>query len=518
MLNKFKAKLSILILASAMSLPVLAADDSSDSPDPTPLGSTLKDLEITKKELNAMGNADNLLPSNAPSKKLSMSESIALALRYNSSVQIAEIDRITQKFNLYQAANEFEIQYALTASYNAQQARVNNLSIPTYGSTVTPVASLNNHYGGNYTVQMNNPTSNGLYNPGLNLTVTQPLLRGFGKDVTTATYYNAIDQEEANKLLLKSTLISNVSTIIQDYRTIVTNQYNVETNKLGLDNYSDTLKSVKALIVAGRKAPSDIVQAESDYTTQEVNVEQAENSVITSKLTLVSSIGLPPQINFTVPNDVEDIKPVKLDAQLLFNIALENNPTYLTQKLVVRQNERNLLVARDNMRTQLDATINANTGNGSGGRANAGLPSLSNNRNTLLAVGFQLTVPINDFALKSALISAQTTLSESKVALTAAKFQLMNNIINDITNVQSNYKQVVLAINSVNLAQKNQDILNAQYKLGLKSTFEVNEQLKNLLSDRSQLINAKITYLNSLTQLYSDMGILLEKYNIKVRY
>lgn len=460
----------------------------------------------------------NLLSEKGVPKKLSLEEAILLALRYNTNIQSGEIDRVLQKFSLRQAANEFEVQYALTVGYNASQTRSNGLSSGTDLSTVTPSMSLNNHYGGNYTLQMNNPTTDGTYNPGLNLTVTQPLMRGFGKAVTLAPYYNAVDQEIANKLSLKNTLISSISSIITDYRNLIGSQYDVKTSQIGLDNYAETLRSVKALIKAGRKAPSDIVQAQSDYTSQEVNLERTKNNVVLSKLTLVNNIGLAPQINFVVPEDVKDIKQITLDAKALFGIALENNPAYLIAQLNVRQQERLLLIARDNMRIQLDATVNLNTGNGSGTGPNQGFASLSNNYNTMTQVGFLLTVPIQDFSLKSALISAQTSLSEAQINLAAAKRQLMNSIINDVTNVRSNYKQVQLAINSVKLADQNQRILNAKYKLGMQSTFEVNQQLKNLLDQRSQLIRAKIDYLNSLTQLYVDTGTLLDKYQIQVRY
>ncbi len=462
--------------------------------------------------------ASNLLFSEGVPKKLSLEEAILLALRYNTSIQNSEIDRISQKFSLRAAANEFEVQYALTAAYNASQTRANGESSGTDLSNVSPTVSLNNHYGGNYALQMNNPTTIGTYNPGLNLTITQPIMRGFGTAVTLAPYYNAVDQEVANKLSLKNTLISEVGGIINDYRNLIGSQYDVKTSEIGLENYEDTLRSVKALIKAGRKAPSDIIQAQSDYTSQEVTLESSKNQVVLNKLQLVNNIGLQPQVNFSVPEDVKDLKQVKLNSKALYGIALENNPTYLTAKLQVRQNERLLLIARDNMRIQLDATVNLNTGNGTTTGPNQGFASLSNNYNTTTGVGFLLTVPIQDFNLKSAVISAQSTLAESKISLAAAQRSLMNSIINDVTNARSNYKQVQLAINSVKLAEQNQRILNAKYKLGMQSTFEVNQQLKNLLDQRGQLITAKIRYLNSITQLYVDTGTLLGKYHIEVRY
>src|SRR3990167_2930256 len=47
---------------------------------------------------------------------LSLREAILLALRYNPTIQNAELDRIIQRYNLRLAENEFELQFALAGT------------------------------------------------------------------------------------------------------------------------------------------------------------------------------------------------------------------------------------------------------------------------------------------------------------------------------------------------------------------------------------------------------------------
>ena len=71
---------------------------------------------------------------------------------------------------------------------------------------------------------------------------------------------------------------------------------------------------------------------------------------------------------------------------------------------------------------------------------------------------------------------------------------------------------------ALEIQNKNQDFLNAKLKYGLVSTFQVTDQQSQLNSARQNLISAKISYLNSVTRLYVDMGTLLTEWNIEVIY
>lgn len=481
-------------------------------------------VDVSKQYLN-LEATDNLDPKQIANSilqdatPLDIKESIFLALRYNPDVQNSELGRIVDKFNLRQAQNEFELQWALNGTAAVGYTRTAGESASSRSTTLTPATSLNGIYGTNYSLTMNNPTdSSGIYNPGINLQIIQPLLRGFGKDVTLASLMDAEDQELISRLSFKRSLISVVTNVINNYRSLIQQQNNIKTAQLSLENYQMTIKNDKALIRAGRKAPTEVLSAEADYASEKLNYQRTINSVITARYTLLDSIGLPPETKIKVPSDVDVKNPIVPDREAALEIALKNNIQYQSDLLGINITRRALMIAEDNARPLLNLTIDASTGNGTGTRPNSGLRSLSNNKNTNVGASLALNVPIDDYALKGAIINAKVALSNAKINLIAQRRRLKTTIFNNITDVESNMKEISLSRTALELKEKDQEILNAKLRAGLVSTFEVTTRQQELNTARREYINAKITYLNSLTTLFENMGITLEKWDIDVIY
>lgn len=462
-----------------------------------------------------------LLPAQAgfaQAKKLLLEEAIFLSLRYNPNVQNGEIQRVVDKFNLRVAENEFEWQYALNASYQKNEATTAGVHSRSESSTFTPAATLNGVYGTTYSLTMTNPTTNGIYNPGINATITQPFLRGFGMAVTLAPLYNAYDNEKQSRLLLKSTVIQDVVNVIQAYRAVILAQNNLKTSELALKAYQSTIDADNARIRSGQKAPVDVLEAQAQYATEEVNYQNAKNAVLTTKLQLLNQIGLPPETEIIIPADIEEIVPLEPTVNDSFKVTLENNTQYLSDLLGINILKRQLLVATDANRPSLDFTLDATTGNGSGTGFNSGLDSLINGKNTNVIGMFNLQVPIDNYPLKQQIINSQISLSKAEISLQAEVRQLKTTIINNINDVVSNLKQIQLAENALKLREKDQEKLNVRLKYGLVSTFEVTTKQRELNDARQRLITAKVQYLNSLTVLYANMGIILDEWKINIIY
>lgn len=183
------------------------------------------------------------MPLSPIGKTLTLQEAVALSLRYNVDVKSQEFQRVSDKFSLRVAQNEFELQYALIGSFSQSGSRSSGSSSTSRTSALTPSTSLKTAYGTKYSLQMNNPTTQGhpsttgTYNPGIDLTINQPLLRGAGRDVNLISLYNAEDRELSSKLQLKQTLESTVSKVVQSYRNLILTQNDVVTAMLALDNY-----------------------------------------------------------------------------------------------------------------------------------------------------------------------------------------------------------------------------------------------------------------------------------------
>jgi outer membrane protein TolC len=167
---------------------------------------------------------------------LTLREAILLALRYNPNIQNAELDRIIQRYQLRLANNEFELQYALGASGVTQRNTFSGVGSATTNTLVaSPELNLKTKAGTTASLTIDNNASiyNG-YNPILNFSLTQPLLRGLNPSVNKAALLNAIDNEWLNKLNLQQAVIDQITQVIIAYRALILSINNLQNQRLQL--------------------------------------------------------------------------------------------------------------------------------------------------------------------------------------------------------------------------------------------------------------------------------------------
>jgi len=361
---------------------------------------------------------------------LSLQEAILLALRYNPDVQNEEIQRIADKFALRVAQNAYELQYALLGSANISSFRVAGDSETIHSADLSPAVGLQGVYGTEYGLEMNNVATNGNYNPGVNATIIQPLIRGFGKEVTLAPLEIAEVTELISRLTLKKTLMQTVANVISNYNSLVQSQNDVEIARLSLQSYKSTIDLDNALIKAGRKAPTEVLQAQAQYASREVDLQNSENTVQSNMLSLMNTLGLSPDIKFSITKELPVEKFKNFDFDDCYAIAAQNNIELLVTKLNLKTAKKQLLLAEDGARVQLDLTLSAATGNGVGADFNSGFASLTNNKNSELSAGLTLAVPIDNYALKQSVLDAKLLVKKSKINVETAERVLKSTIMN----------------------------------------------------------------------------------------
>jgi len=162
------------------------------------------------------------------SRHLTLREAILLALRYNPNIQSAELDRIIQRYQLRLAHNEFELQYALAGTALVEKSTYSGVGNATTNRYLgTPEFNLKTKLGGQVSLSMdNNVAGIGGYNPLMNFTYTQPLLRGFGKAVNEASLLDAEDADWLNQLNLTQSVIDQVTQVITAYRSLILSSNN----------------------------------------------------------------------------------------------------------------------------------------------------------------------------------------------------------------------------------------------------------------------------------------------------
>ncbi|MCC5791475.1 MAG: TolC family protein [Legionellaceae bacterium] len=454
-------------------------------------------------------------------QKLSLRDAILLALRYNPNIQSAELDRIIQRYQLRLAENAFELQYALAGSANFNQDHFQGVGRQQSKSALaTPELRLNGSLGTRLSLTMDNQVDTyDNYHPMLNFSLTQPLLRGFGREVNLASLADSRDNEQYNQLALHQSVADQITNVINAYYSLVQslNTYHIQQKQLAeaQKTYADNRKKIKA----GQLESSANIQQSYQIESLSLAVEQAQNDYHNAQQNLLQSIGLDPQSRIRIEQQLTERPMTIPNLPDAIAIGLKNNLQYQAQLLALRADRRALLVAQNEQRWQLDVSANIHSGLTTDVTTNmSGLRGIYNGRNISQSARINLTIPLNDVAQKNKLISAKVRLEKNRIQLLASKRALMTNITNHVHTIHSLAKRYQLAQKQVKLAIQSYELEKKKQQAGIASSLDVNNTQNQLIQAQNGLISAKIAWLNQIAALERLLGTTLARWQIHLRF
>lgn len=461
-----------------------------------------------------------------PVLHISLRDAILLSLRYNQTVQSAELNRVVQKFSLAVARNMFELQYNLTGGATGSQSMSNGI-VPWNVSrnfNLTPNISLKTHYGTQLTFAMTNPLvwstgqSGYIFNPSATFSLTHPILRGSGRLINEAPLIQAYNSEAVNKLGYKNTVMSDITTIITDYRNVVGQENSLIISQDALKSAKQTVANNKIRIQNGFMAPSENVQAEANAANQELQVVTTKNAVIQAKLQLLQDMGLSIDTQIEVDKTIETDNVTYPVGEQARCILLTHNISYLSALLNIRNTKLSVLQAEDSQRWQLDFNASFAQGPGGGSGPNAGFKSLFNGFNASRSVGLTFNIPIDNLPSQQGYVSAKVGYDQAKLSLKQLEISLEIQLNATLQNLDAAKQQIAIAKRAEDLAnQSYQDSLK-KLQYGKVSVFEVTTLQTNLVSAQSTYISNQINYLNQVATYQQNLGITLDVWNIRLKY
>jgi outer membrane protein TolC len=457
-------------------------------------------------------------------RTLSLIETIQLAIRENPNVQRSQLEHVMEKFSLEVEQWQFHPHFKLEAEKDTTQTySVDESGMVTQNKTgINGEMSWLSPIGSQLTLtSANNITGN--YNPGLTLSVMQPLMRGFGKPIVEAALYDARDSEKISRLSVEETLRSTVTLVINAYLDVIAAENNLTVDKQALERAHQTVTQTQLFIKGGHKAGVELVTVQADEANAETRLENDKNTLDQARYALLTEIGIDPNTS-VVFSSIDLSKLIAsyhvptLDEAKQF--ILSNDIQYQIDQITFNGvTKRNIATAEDNTRWQLNLTANVATGNGTGGGGdNAGINSLINGVNRTDSVMLNLSIPIDDKPAKVAVARAKIAEQEAAVALQQEKWSKETNVINGWNSIYSAKRSLQFAENAEQLQQKSYHVSFQKYTFGLIDSIELHTSQQQLVSSQQALIFARINYLKSLVNMDKLIGNTLKTWDVQVRY
>lgn len=495
-------------------------------------------LEIWINPAMAEGVSPSSLPTpgqNQPTPsgvELTLDQVIQLVVQQNRDLKNAALDRIIQRQQLRAAESKFNPRWTPAVGVNlthslspgrsvsgfnrlSENSQETTLSTPNLG--LGQIYTLNQRTTLNRTVQLSGDlltrigtrfflTVEPLNPQTFNLTVTQPLLRGFGRSVHEASVQTARLVDQKNQLTLRQTLIDKITETITAYRELIRDQEAVRIQERSLVSKQRQYEVIQALVQAGRRPQVDLVEAEQTIANTQRQLLQAQNALAQSNTNLLKLIDTSEIVQVRVaPNTIEQlVQKIQPNVDnLTIAAALEtaylHRPDYLQAKVDIATERLNLLVAKDNQRWQLDLQGNTSLG-----------PT------SQISTGLVLSRTFGDPNLTTAVVERQVGIQKNQNRLAQLTERIRQEIADELRNMQSGWQQIQAAEKARQFAEQQLEIAREKFKRGIGNTtiFEVLRKEDDVVDARNSELNARIDLLAAIVAVDQVLGTTLQTWNI----
>jgi outer membrane protein len=392
-------------------------------------------------------------------------------------------------------------------------------------------------------------TVNPFTNSSLDLTVTQPLLQGFGLALNNRNIRVAKNNIKAADYVFRQQLINSVANVVQLYWTLVAANSTVNVNQQAVAVAQKLYDDNKKQVEIGTLAPIEVVRAEAQLATAQQALVAAQSAVLQLEAVLKSALSrnglasLPILEAHVIPTDpiripeTEAIQPV----QDLVSRALDNRPDVAQSRIQLNNADIILSGTRNALLPSLsfvgDMRSNALVGSQNtveGVNATTGLlstppiadPFFVGGYGTVLAqlfgrnfptysVGLSLTIPLRNRAAQANLATASVNLRQNQLLLQRQINQIRVDVQNAITAVNQARTQYEAAVKGRVLQEQTLDADQKKLALGATTVYQVIQDQRDLTTAAAAEVTAQATYAGARVQLDVATGSTLANNNVE---
>jgi outer membrane protein len=455
----------------------------------------------------------SVVPAETPQKgqrlELKLQDAVFLALQNNRTLKNAYLQRIIARENLQQEEDKFipdlSPQVQISFRRNHTGILTTNTGDLGLGTTVSVGIPTGGELQANWT-GIGLAGSEDSLGQNFSVSFNQPLLRGFGSDINKASISIARLEEQKDLFQLKSTLIDTITNTVIDYRGLIQAQEELKIQQQALASAKRQLEITQAFIDAGRRARVDLIPNQTAVANREVDLLAAQNRLQEAQLQLLQTLDLNQNLELIALETPQVEKFVLPSPTEILNLALANNPSYLSTWLDLDIAQLNLSLIEDNRRWNLNLNLSYdNNISGISDNSSEFIGSLNLNREFF-----------GNLRLERETVRSQIVLQQTQNNLEEARSTLQIQVQNGIREVNFRLTEVEQARRATQLSQQQLEIEREKLRLGRGSIIDAIRFEEDLVNAANRELNAVIAYLNALTRLEQTIGTTLETWNVSI--
>ncbi len=369
----------------------------------------------------------------------------------------------------------------------------------------------------------------------LNLTLTQPLLNGFGTNATRAQIIIAENLRDQTAVGFEVEIIRLMADVELAYWELVATRRAIAVTVQSLELAERLLEETRQRVEVGTSAPIDMVQSEATVATRHQELIYANNAASNAEDNLKALLGfdLPHEWQVRVEaTDSYNIDPFLPELEESIEIALQKRPAIIQQELEMERLNTNVKVARNAALSRLDLTGSYGWGGVSGtstitdpetgepvtiregwGDAAGQVFDFDFPRWT---VGLNFSVPMGNHRAKEQLAATRYQRDRSGAQLAALKQEITRQVRFAVRALEDGVAAIDAAVASRRLAVRNLEAEQTKFNNGLSTNFQVSEIQDALASAQFAEIQARVGYRKAIATYFASTGTFLEAKHVEI--
>jgi len=375
------------------------------------------------------------------------------------------------------------------------------------------------------------------YRPGTSVTLTQPLLRGRGRDVSLRFLRIAKINQKESRLLFEQQVLETIYGTSRLYYDLVSLGENVLVKQEALRAATKLREDDQDQVNLGTVAPIDLVQAKALESSSRFDLIQAQGLykqqeiIVRNQLLRMASPVFTAQFSEIVPTDKilvpNELEP--LDVPALVQQAEARRPDLAQAGLQVQAGKISVNASRNAALAQLNVYANVETRGASEqpyeqlGSTGTGLPTNPQNFalggldvSTIYQAGVQLTLPLRNRVAASDAARDTVELRQVQARTEKLAASIRQDVETSVVALQTAEAAYQAATASRDYQQQLLDAERDKLSVGQSTDLNVLQNEAYLAQALSTEIAARSNYMKARLALDHALGDLLEKNNVEL--
>jgi outer membrane protein TolC len=383
------------------------------------------------------------------------------------------------------------------------------------------------------------------YTSSFGVTVTQPLLRGFGIDLNRRFIRIGKNTEQMADDIFRYQASVTVAGVIRLYTDLVSLNEDLRVKQQTLATAQRLAEDNANKVDQGTLAPVELTRAQAQVAAARQDLVNSQGFVLQQELILKSvltrDLSSDPLVHDAriVPTDPVTVAPVPTQTSAeLERIALQFRPDYLAATRQLTNTQISLEGTRNAVRPEIDIVANAiNSGLagganslyttapgaiapgpgtllGYGGNYGSALGQIFRRDYPTYSIGLNLTLPLRNRQAEADLARDELQLRQTQVRNRQLENQVRVQVEDALIALQRSKAAYEAATETRKLQEQSLEIEQERFNVGLSTNFLVIQYQSYVAQARSAEVAALGTYSKARTQLDSVMGIILRANNI----